>query len=441
MFISKMSLPRRTFLRGLGVTLGLPLLEAMVPALTAATKTAANPQPRLGCIYVPHGEIMERWTPATAGANFEFMPIMKPLEPFRDSLVVVSNCMRPEAGFDTNHAGAPASWLTGVAPKRTDGPDFRLGASIDQVVAKHIGQDTVFPSLEVATEDFTALVGSCAPGYSCAYANTLSWEGPTTPLPMEINPRAVFERMFGGGDTAQQRLARMKEDQSILDFVGEGLSDLKQGIGALDRVRLSEYLDNIREVERRIQRAEHQANTLQLDVPTAPVGIPDSYEEHVALLYDLMALAYEADLARVFTFMMARELSQRTYPDIGVTLPHHMISHHGNNPERINMHATVNTHHVELFAKFITRLSTTPDGDGSLLDHSMILYGSGMGNGNLHAAYPLPLVLVGGKSLVKGNRHVVAKEHSPNANLLLSMADKFGVEIDSFGTSTGRIDL
>jgi hypothetical protein len=440
MFITKMSLPRRTFLRGMGVTLGLPLLEAMVPALTASAKTAARPQKRLGCIYVPHGEIMERWTPVTAGTGFELMPIMQPLEPFRDSLVVVSNCTRPEAGFDTNHAGAPASWLTGMPPKRTDGPDFRLGQSIDQVVAKHIGQDTVFPSLEVATEDFSALVGSCAPGYSCAYANTLSWQGPTTPLPMEINPRALFERMFGGGDTAQQRLARMREDRSILDFVGADLADLESGIGSADRARLTEYLDNIREVERRIQRAEQQASS-DLVVPTAPVGIPDSFEEHVGLLYDLLALAYEADLTRVFTFMVARELSQRTYPDIGVTLPHHVISHHANNPERLDFHAKVNTYHVQLLAKFLKRLSTTPDGDGSVLDHSMILYGSGMGNGNVHAAYPLPLVLIGGKSLMKGNRHVVANEHSPNANLLLSMAGKFGVTLERFGVSTGSVDL
>jgi hypothetical protein len=440
MFITKLSLPRRTFLRGMGATVALPLLEAMVPARTAIAKTAANPQRRLGCVYVPHGEIMEQWTPATAGAQFELKPIMKPLEPFRSALVVVSNLARPEAGFDTNHAGAPASFLSGLPPKRTDGPNFRLGPTVDQMIAKHIGQDTTFPSIEVATEDFSALVGSCAPGYSCAYANTLSWQGPTTPLPMEINPRVLFERMFGSGDTARERLARMREDRSILDFVSEDLADLGGRIGPGDRARLSEYVEHIREVERRIQRAEEQADTT-LVVPTAPVGVPESFEDHVGVLFDLLALAYEADLTRVFTFMMARELSQRTYPHLGVVWPHHVISHHANNPERVAAHATVNTHHVGLFARFLERLRATPDGDGSLLDHSMILYGSGMGNGNVHAADPLPLVIVGGAGLIKGDRHVVAREHSPNANLLLSVADKFGLAMDSFGVSTARVDL
>jgi hypothetical protein len=441
MIISKLSLPRRTFLRGMGATVALPLLEAMVPAFTPTVRTAANPQRRLGCVYVPHGEIMEQWTPATEGAGFELMPIMKPLEPFRSHLVVVSNLARPEAGFDTNHAGAPASFLSGLPPKRTDGPNFKLGVTLDQVVAKHIGQDTVFPSLEVATEDFSALVGSCAPGYSCAYANTLSWQGPAAPLPMEINPRVLFERMFGGGDTAAQRAARMREDRSILDFVSADLADLGGRIGPGDRARLGEYVDHIREVERRIHRAERQSDTA-LKVPDAPVGVPDKFEDHVGVLFDLLALAYEADLTRVFTFMMARELSQRTYPNIGVTWPHHVISHHANNPERVAAHATVNTHHVELFAKFLERLRETPDGDGSLLDHSMILYGSGMGNGNVHAADPLPLVIVGGAAgTIKGDRHVVAKPHSPNANLLLSVTQKFGVPMETFGVSTSIVEL
>jgi hypothetical protein len=312
--------------------------------------------------------------------------------------------------------------------------------TIDQVIAGRIGQDTTFPSLEVATEDFTALLGSCAPGYSCAYANTLSWQGPTTPLPMEINPRVLFERMFGGGSTADQRRARMQEDRSVLDFVAEDVAQLERGIGQNDRTRLGQYLDNVREVERRIQKAEQQAKST-VEIPDAPIGVPESYGEHVGLLYDLLVLAYETDLTRVFTFMMARELSQRTYPHINALLPHHMLSHHANNPERIAAHARVNTYHVQLFGKFLERLQATPDGDGSLLDHSMILYGSGMGNGNVHAAYPLPMLLVGGKALVNGNRHVQAKENSPNANLMLSMADKFGIEQERFGVSTGRVDI
>ena len=344
MFITKLSLPRRTFLRGVGVTLGLPLLESMVPAFTALARTAAAPQRRLGCIYVPHGAIPEHWTPATTGTDFEFSQILKPLEPFRHSMVVVSNLNRPEAGGNSNHAGAPAAFLSGTTAKRTDGPDFRLGTTFDQLVAKRIGQDTTFPSLEVATEDFTALLGSCAPGYSCAYANTLSWQSPTTPLPMEINPRVLFERMFGAGDTTEQRRARMKEDRSILDFVTSELTDLEGRIGPGDHLRLNEYLEHVREVERRIQRAEQQADS-DLAVPAAPAaGIPDSFDEHVGLLFELLALAYEADLTRVFSFMMARELSQRTFPQIDATLPHHMLSHHAHNTDRIAAYSRVNVY-------------------------------------------------------------------------------------------------
>jgi Protein of unknown function (DUF1552) len=424
----------------MGISLGLPLLEAMVPALTAVAKTPANPLRRLGFVYVPHGVIMEQWTPAKPGAGFEFTPILKPLESLRSSLVVVSNLARPEAGFETQHAGASASWLAGTPPRRTEGPDFQVGTTIDQLVAKSIGQDTTFPSLEVATEDFTGLVGACSPGYACAYVNTLNWQTPTTPLPMEINPRVVFERMFGRAGTRAQRMARMKKDRSILDFVGDDLTDLNVGLGPRDRARLGEYLDDVREIERRIQRAEQQ--TAELTIPDAPVGVPDSFEEHVTLMFDLLALAYQADLTRVFTFMMAREFSQRTYPQIGVSEPHHTISHHGNVPERIAEHAKVNAYHAGLFAKFLERLRSLPDGDGSLLDHSLLVYGSGMSNGNGHTPYPLPHVVAGGAAGgVKGDRHLVAPEHSPNANLMLSVADKFGLELEQFGVSTGRLDL
>jgi hypothetical protein len=445
MFVTKISLPRRTFLRGMGASLGLPLLDAMVPAFTAVARTAANPPRRLGCVYVPHGAFPDDWTPATTGADFEFSRILKPLEPFRHSMVVVTNLDRPEAGGNSNHAGAPAAFLSGTTAKRTDGPDFALGMTVDQIVAKHIGQDTMLPSLEAATEDFTALLGSCAPGYSCAYANTLSWQSPTTPLPMEINPRVMFERMFGAGDTAQQRLARIKDDRSILDFVARDLAVLERGIGPADRIRLGEYLEHVREVERRIQRAEQQADSA-VTVPTAPVGIPASFEEHVGLLFELLALACEIDLTRVFTFMMARELSQRTFPQVGATLPYHMLSHHragpgANNLERVEAYTRVNLYYMQLFTKFLERMRATPDGDGSLLDHSMFLYGSGMGDGDLHAADHLPLLLVGGKGLVKGNRHIAAPNGTTNANLLLSMADKFGVELERFGVSTGRIEI
>ena len=441
MFIHKTSLPRRRILRGMGAALALPLLDAMVPALTPTVRTAAAPRKRLGCVYIPHGAIMDRWTPATEGAGFEFTPILTPLEPFRDKLNVVTNLTRPEKGVDTNHAGAPASWLAGVPPKRTAGPDYELGITLDQVVARRIGQETTFPSIELATEDFTGLVGDCAPGFSCAYMNTLSWQSETAPLPMEINPRVVFERLFGGGGTRADRLARMKTDLSLLDFVAGDLRDVRSGIGARDRVRLDQYLDHVREIERRIQHAERQAESL-LAVPNAPVGVPESFEEHVTLLFDLLAVAYEADLTRVFTFMLGRELSQRTYPNIGVTEPHHSISHHGNRPPAIEGHAKVNTYHLMLFARFIERLRATPDGDGSLLDHSLILYGSGMGNGNVHSADLLPTLLVGGAAgSVKGGRHIVAGALTPNADLLISMAEAFDVGLERFGGNTGRIPL
>jgi len=439
MYLTRRALPRRTFLRGMGATLSLPLLESMVPALTATAQTAANPQQRVGFVYIPHGVIMDQWTPAMAGEGFDFTPILKPLESFRDSVVVVSNLSRAEPS--SNHAVSASCWLSGVRPKRTDGPDFRSGTTIDQILAKQIGQDTAFPSLELATEDFTGLLGACDPGYSCAYINTLNWATPTTPLPMEINPRVVFERMYGSGGTREARLARMRTDRSILDFVTSDVRDLERSLGPRDRNRLDEYLAYVREIERRIQTAEARAGT-EIDVPDAPVGVPESFEEHVALMFDLLALAFEADLTRVFTFMMAREVSQRTYPNLGVSDPHHTISHHGNKPEWIAAHAKVNTYHVTLLAKFLDRLRSTADGDGSLLDHSMIVYGSGMSNGNGHTGYPLPMVVVGqGAGRVKGNRHVVAGEETPMANLLLSVSDTFGSQLDRFGVSNGRVDL
>jgi hypothetical protein len=439
MFISKTAISRRQVLKGAGAALALPLLDAMVPALTHAAQTAARPQLRAGFVYIPHGVIMREWTPAAAGAGFEFTPILKPLEPFRNSLVVVSNLNRAEV--NSNHAVSSACWLTGVPPKRTDGPDFRVGVSVDQVIAKQIGQDTTFPSLEVATEDFTGLVGACDPGYSCAYMNTLCWQTETTPLPMEINPRIVFERLFGSGGTAEDRLARMRTDRSLLDFVAADLKQLEGAVGAGDRTKLDEYLAYVREIERRIQKAEQRART-DADVPNAPVGVPESYLDHVALLFDLLALAFQTDQTRVFTFMMAREVSQRTYPEIGVTEPHHSISHHGNRPAAIEGHAKLNAYHVGMFAKFVERLRSTPDGDGSLLDHSLLVYGSGMSDGNGHTGSPLPHVLVGGATgRMKGNRHIVTPENTPMANLLLAVSQKCSVEQDRFGVSKGAVEL
>ncbi|HET9266524.1 MAG TPA: DUF1552 domain-containing protein [Vicinamibacterales bacterium] len=441
MVVRKLHLSRRTVLKGVGAALALPFLDAMVPALTAQARTAAAARKRLACIYIPHGVILDQWTPETSGADFEFKTILKPLEPFRQQVTLVTNLLRPERGFDTNHAGAPSSWLTGVPPKRTAGPDFSLGATLDQIVAQEIGQETTLPSLELATEDFTGLIGDCAPGYSCAYMNTLSWKNETTPLPMEINPRLVFERLFGGGTTRESRMARIKTDKSLLDFVAGDLKQLEASIGARDKARLEEYTDHVREIERRVQLAEKRTDSL-IDVPEAPVGVPESFEEHARLMFDFMAIAFEADLTRVSAFMLTRELSQRTYPNIGVKEPHHTISHHGNKPEWIEAHTKVNLYHAQLFAKFVERLQKTADGDGTLLDHSLLLYGSGMGNGNVHAADHLPTMLVGGAAgALKGNRHIVAPERTPNGNMLISVAEKMGVNMDSFGSSTGRVAL
>jgi len=438
MFITKTKLSRRTVLRGMGAVLGLPLLEAMVPALTPIVKTAGNPAKRFGAIFVPLGERPGFWTPKTVGENFEFNTIMKPVEKFRDHMTVVSELCDPLDG----HATTVAAWLSGTIPKRTIAEDVHNGITVDQVIAKQIGQDTVFPSIELATEDFTGYIGGCDTAYACAYMNTLSWASPTQPLPMEINPRVTFERMFGRAGTAGQRLARMQNDKSILDSVQQDVKDLQGGLGAKDRARLSDYLENVREIEARIQKAEKQATTV-VTVPDAPIGVPESFEEHVGLQFDLLALAYEANITKVFTFMMSRDASQRVYPNLGFAEPHHSMSHHGNNPEKLANLVKLNTYHVSLFSKFVAKLASTPDGDGSLLDHSLILYGSGMSESDTHSRLNVPVALVGGGAgSLKGNRHVQAPKETPLANLMLDLANKFGCETEKFGTlSTGRFEV
>jgi uncharacterized protein DUF1552 len=438
MFIRKLSLPRRTFLRGMGATVALPFLEAMVPAMTATAKTAANPPRRWGAVFFPNGAIMEQWSPAAVGTGFDFSPSLKPLESFRDSLVVVSNLTR--AGTTAgDHAVSAAGWLTGVYAKRTEAEDVRANTTIDQIAAKQIGQDTPFPSLELATEDFTGYVGACTVGFSCVYANTISWSTPTTPLPMEINPRVVFERLFGEPGTPGQRRAHRQRDLSILDVIAEEANALQRGLGARDRTRFSQYLDNIREIERRIQRTEDH-NSAQVTTPDAPIGIPESFEEHVGLMFDLLAVAYQADLTRVFTFMMSRELSQRTYPQIGVPDQHHGVSHHGNDPEKIAKVAKINAYHARLFATFLERLRSTPDGDGSVLDHSLVFFGGGMGNPNQHAVGPLPMVVAGG-GVARRDRHLALPASTPVGNLWLTVANQFDNPMEKFGESTGTIDL
>jgi hypothetical protein len=437
MFISKLSLPRRTFLRGVGATVALPFLEAMVPAFKASAAVSAR---RFGAVFVPNGAIVDEWTPKTPGQGFELTTILKPLDAFKDSLVVVSNLTRAHPGVvEGDHAISAAGWLSGVLAKRTQAEDVLGGTTIDQIVAGQIGQDTPFPSLELATADFTGYVGACTSGYSCVYTNTISWSTPTTPQPMEINPRAVFERLFGRPGTPAERAARMKRNLSILDLISKQASDVQKTLGARDQARLGDYLDNLREIERRIERAEAR-HGIEVTAVALPAGLPDGFEEHLALMYDLLTLAYQSDLTRVFTFMSDRELSQRTYAQIGVSEQHHTVSHHGNDPGNIAKVVKINTYHVELFAKFLERLRATPDGDGSLYDHSLIFYGGGMGNPNQHASDPLPLLAVGG-GVGTGHRHIQLPPRTPIGNLWVSVANKYGSDIGMIGESNGKVDF
>jgi hypothetical protein len=443
-FISKKHLSRRTLLRGVGAAVSLPLLDSMVPASTALAATAANPKSRLGFIYIPHGKVMDKFTPATEGKGFEFPSTLKPLEPYRERLTVVSGLAaigaesQGDGGGD--HSRCAPYYLSGVHAKRTEGDDIRAGQTIDQIAAEKIGQDTPLPSLELGTED-TGLVGVCDVGYSCAYMNSIAWKTASTPLPMEINPRVVFERLFGDGSSETERLENKRENRSILDSVTRETGRLEKGLGAQDRARIADYLDNVREIERRIQKAEQQA-TANLAVPETPIGVPESFDEHAKLMYDLQALAYQADITRISTFMLARDLSQRTFPQIGVPEPHHSVSHHGNNPATIAKLTKINNYHMTLLAYFIDKLAKTPDGDGTLLDHSLILYGSSMSNSNEHNHFPLPLVLVGGASgRLQGGRHLKFPERTSMANLLLAILDKSGIHMDKLGDSTGVLEI
>ena len=440
MFITKKHLPRRTFLRGMGVTLALPLLDSMIPARTLLAQTAARPLTRLGFVYVPHGAIMAQWTPETVGAGFEFKTILKPLEEYRSYLSVVSGLGQKAADTTAVHSLSPTTWLSGVRPKATQGVDAFAGVTADQVAAQAIGQDSPLPSLELATEDHSGLIGSCDRDYGCIYMNTLSWRTPTTPLPMEINPRKVFERMFGSGGSAAERLARLEEDRSILDVIRGEASALQAQLGASDRQMLDQYLDNVREIERRIQRAETSQGDEDLALPARPSGVPFDYQEHIKIMYDLMALSYQANITRVASFMVSREVSNRTYPQVGVTDGHHAISHHQNRAENMEKNVRIQTYNVTQFKYFLDRMKNTPDGDGSLLDHSLILYGSNMSNSNAHDHFPLPNVVVGGANgTMKGGRHLRYEDHTPMANLLVTMLQRVGVHEDKLGDSTGML--
>jgi hypothetical protein len=417
----------------------------MVPAMAAVGDAAAQAPSRLSIVYAPTGIIMDKWTPAEEGSNFKLKPILEPLAPFQDRVLMLSGLNQNEArqrpgdpGGD--HSRASAVFLTGVHPKA--GSEAGVGTSVDQIAAKELGKTTSLASLEL-TLDPPALVGECDTGYSCAYKNTLSWRTPTTPMPMEYQPRAVFERLFGDSDSTDraERLARIRRDRSILDAVTRDVSRLSTGLGSNDRAKLTEWLDAIRDVERRIQVAEEQSSR-ELPTLERPVGIPDTYREHAKLMFDLQVLAFQSDLTRVITFQNAQEGSNRSYPEIGIPDQHHPLTHHRYDPVKMEKVSKINTYHATMFASYLEKLRNTPDGDGSLLDHTLILYGSGMSDANVHNVQNLPILLVGGPAYgVKGNRHLRYPKDTPLTNLYLTMLDKLKVSVENLGDSTGKLEL
>jgi hypothetical protein len=444
MIVLKKALNRRMFVRGLGTMIGLPLLDSMIPAMAATG--LRKPPTRLGFVYTPNGIIQKDWVPKSQFANFEFQASMKALEPFREKLLVLSNLSQANAdGMGDGageHARAGATWLTGVHPKKTQGLDVHAGVSADQVAAKELGKFTQFASLEIGLEE-PYFAGTCDGGYSCAYTNTISWRSPTTPNPVEISPRAVFERLFGDGGTTSPaaRNKQIQQDRTILDYVSADLARLKPGLGPRDKSKLDEYFDSIRDIERRIQKAEQQRSNVALPVMERPAGIPDTFEEHARLMSDLMVVAWQADLTRVISFMMARESSNRSYREIGVSDGHHAVTHHQGDPDKIAKAQKIDELHVRSFAYLVKRLQDTKDGDGTLLDHSLLLYGSGIRDGNIHDHHDLPLALVGGKSVgIKGGRHIRYKQETPMNNLLLALLDKANVPVERLGDSTGKLD-
>ena len=439
MIVTKKCLPRRTVLRGIGATLALPLLDGMVPAF-ASTRSAAVQRPmRLGAVYAPNGMNMWDWTPQGDGESLELTPILQPLAPVRDSVVVVSGLdnnaayrLPHETGGD--HSRCSAAFLTGAHPRQTEGADLECGISMDQVAAREFREHTQLGSLELAMEA-NDMAGGCEHGYSCSYTGTISWASPKTALPMENDPRAVFERLFGvsGSTDPVARLARIKQERSIIDMVNERLHQLQRGLSAADRLKVTEYVDAVRDVERRIQRTEEQSAQSELPALEQPAGVPETYEEHADLMFELWLLAWQTDLTRVATLMLGREKSTRSYPEIGVPTPHHPLSHHQNRPEKLVMLTRLNTFHMGLFARFLEKLQSTSDGDGSLLDNAMIVYGSGMSNPDMHLPLDVPMLLAGG---VKGGRHIRVAD-KPMANLYLTVLDKMGVRVERFGDSTG----
>jgi hypothetical protein len=456
MFITKKHLSRRAVLRGLGVTLGLPLLDSMVPAQTPLSKTAATPPTRLACLEMVHGSAgstgegtnKHYWSPEKTGRDFEFSQTLEPLAPFRDYITIVSDTdLHPATAWSAAEEGADhfrssAVYLTAAHPKMTEGSDYYVGTSIDQLYAQKFGQDTPLPSIQLCIEMVDAS-GACDYGYACVYADTISWASPTQPLPMTIDPRMAFENLFGEGGTPAERLARSEVNRSILDWIAGDVARLKKDLGPSDRNRLNAYLDDVREIERRIQKIEkYNSSGEARALPAAPLGVPDSFEEHVRLMFDLQALAFMTDVTRVSSFKLSRDVSGRVWPDSGVKTPFHPCSHHGENAAKIAEFAKLNRYHVGMIPYFLDKLKNTPDGDGNLLDHSLVMYGSPMGDSHVHNHKRVPLFLAGhAGGAIKGNLHVREKDGTPMANVMLTMLHRLGVNVESFGDSTGEVAI
>src|SRR5262245_25506327 len=456
MFISKKHLSRRTAIKGMGATIALPLLEAMLPAQTPQRNTAANLKTRLLAIEMVHGSSgstgegtrLRYWSPEKVGRDFETTMILKALAPHQEYITIVSHtdiapataATAAEAGAD--HTRSSAAFLTCSHAKMTEGADIFNGISMDQLYAQKFGQDTPLPSMQLCIEDVGSLTGACGYGYSCVYANTISWSSPITPLPMERDPRVAFERLFGDGATAVERLRRRQNDRSILDEISEKVDRLNKGLAPHDRARLNDYLDDVREIERRIQIAEKHNDQDGAALPSAPVGVPDSWKEHVKMMFDLQVLAFRTDTTRVSAFKMGRDVSSRVYTESDVKTPFHALSHHGQNPDKLEEFMRLNRFHVDQVSYFIDKLKNTPDGDGNLLDHSMVIYGSPMGDGSIHNHLRIPLFLAGkANGQLKANWHVRCADGTPTANAWLTVLHKLGVQVDAFGDSTGEIEF
>ena len=443
MFITRKHIPRRTFLRGAGVTLALPFLEAMLPAQTPLTNAAAGAKTRFAGIFFPHGMAPGFWVPKTEGANFELPFIMEPLQPLREKVVILSGLharsAEPPAGVTGSDHFVAAAYLCATKPRKTTGADISAGTTIDQLIAEKIGQDTLLPSLQLAVEDPGAS-SSCGEGYSCAYTNSISWSAPSKPLPMELNPQIVFERLFGDGSDSEERAARRRQQGSVLDVVRESLGRIRTDVSVADRSRLDQYAEDIREIERRLEIATKAS----ADAPTMalPTGVPESFDEHIKLQYDLIALAFQADVTRVATVLGARDLTNRNYPASGTNTGFHAGSHHAENPQKMADYAKIGRYHVQMLAYFLEKLKTAPDGDGTLLDHTLVLYGSNMGNSNQHQHYDVPHILAGGASgRLEGGRHLAYPSKTvPTGNLLLSILDRFDIHQERIGDSTGRLE-